>query len=172
MRRAISLRDFLQTGRLGPIELGMTRDAVAATLGPPDAEGALLRGVARIWRYGSIELHFDEDAVFAIHSDHGSLDAPDGGRAFDLDPWIISSALRRDTAVHELAAAGMPCTPVEEAWNPNTDGLRTPSGVSLLFEGEDHTSPSERRLVSMSLSARVRGGRGISAQSSRGDAPP
>lgn len=131
----------------------MPRAAVAAALGPPDDEGCFKKGVAQIWLYGSIELHFDvgaSDAVILVYSDHHALDAPHGGHNIDLDPWIVSSALRRDAAVAELARAGMPCSPTAYAWHPNTDEVRTPAGVTLLFVGDDDTPPPDRHLVVLS----------------------
>jgi hypothetical protein len=69
----LSLPDFLRTGELGPIHLGMTRTAILGTLGKPGdwsiAENRA--GLPEIFKYGDIEFYFlgDEDVLTGLHAD-------------------------------------------------------------------------------------------------------
>jgi hypothetical protein len=153
----VSLLEFLRTGRFGPTGLGVSREAVAQAFGPPDDRdaGSASDGVARIWRYGDVELHFARgpSPLHLVHAEHFAV--PGGGPRIELDPWIVSGQLRRDDAQRWLSGAGIAFTLRPLAFWPDLDELRTSSGVSLTFEGEDGTCPGERRLVSMSRSERA-----------------
>jgi hypothetical protein len=87
---AVSLREFLRTGALGPIRLGMTRAAVVDMLGKPNAWSVveITVGLPEIFKYGDIEFYFDEaDTLSAVHAD--SFDILSGGEALALDSWRL-----------------------------------------------------------------------------------
>jgi len=150
----VSLREFLATGRFGPLELGVSRELVEERLGPPedwDARSPTHRA-ARIWKYGDVELHFARggSSLQIIHAD--DFDVPSGGANVELDPWIVSGQLRRRDAEAELASAGIAFTTRPYVVEPDMDEVRTIGGISLVFAAEGDTPPGERRLVSMSSS--------------------
>ena len=97
---AVSLPDFLRSGKLGLIELGMSRAMVIETLGNPNywsiAESAPSQPA--ILAYGNIEFYFgyEHDDLTCIRSDN--FDVFDGGAALRFDPWI----LRKGTPLHEV----------------------------------------------------------------------
>jgi hypothetical protein len=141
---AVSLPDFLRSGHLGPIQLGMSRTTVIETLGNPNywssAESA--PGQPAILIYGNIEFYFgyQHDDLTCLRSDN--FDVFDGGDALRFDPWI----LRKGTPLHEveeqLTAHDIGRQRVSRAHDPDTFYLTTMSGVDLGFEpqseeGED-----------------------------------
>ena len=68
-RQTASLRSFLQTGELGPINFAMTLLDVAALLGPPewwitDSDDVL----PLCWGYSGLELSFSKDSPHALRS--------------------------------------------------------------------------------------------------------
>jgi len=59
----LTLREFLETGRLGDIRLGMTRAEAQALLGPPE-DISLTKDA--VWKYGSLQLYFHENRLWLI----------------------------------------------------------------------------------------------------------
>lgn len=57
----ISLEEFLRTGRLGKLRLGLSEGEVLALLGCPEDVGGTSRKYCKplIYLYGSVEIHFD-----------------------------------------------------------------------------------------------------------------
>ncbi len=53
---------FSQTGNISPLALGMSRQRLAELFGEPDdhTAGASVQR-SPIWKYGSLEFHFDDD---------------------------------------------------------------------------------------------------------------
>jgi hypothetical protein len=142
---AVALPDFLRSGHLGPIHLGMPRAMLIETIGNPNnwssAESA--PGQPAILVYGNIEFYFgyQHDDLTCILSDN--FDVLAGGEALRFDPWI----LRKGTPLHEveeqLTAHEIGLQQVSRAHFPTeTLNLTTVSGVELGFElqsdmGED-----------------------------------
>ena len=92
MPHHVSMLDFARTGTLGPITIGMSRERLRVTVGPPDdwaAGGTMSR--AGVWLYGNIEVHFADDEVFLVHSD--TFETPTFNRELILDSWIIRAGL-------------------------------------------------------------------------------
>lgn len=153
----VSLREFLTTGRFGPVEIGSSRDDVQRAFGPPDDRDARARTdeAARIWKYGDIEFHFDGGGARAtlrlIHAD-SFASVPRGGSKVDLDPWIVSRTLSEDVAEGELTKARIAYALGRYEYDSHLDELRTSGGVSLLFSDEHGQGPRDRVLVVMSLS--------------------
>jgi hypothetical protein len=66
-----SLDEFLKTGRLGPLDLGTTKETVRRILGEPD--DISVKKNPEIWKYGALQLvfyqspHADEPGLSAIN---------------------------------------------------------------------------------------------------------
>jgi hypothetical protein len=157
----VSLREFLATGRFGPVQIGSSRDAIARLLGPPDDRDARARTdeTARIWKYGDIELHFEgrgaDASLWVIHADN-FVSAPHGGPNIDLDPWIVSRALSVDVAEVELTKAGIAYATGQYDWDSDLDEVRTSADVSLVFSGERGPALRKRLLIAISLARHLR----------------
>ncbi|WP_442511323.1 hypothetical protein SH528x_002996 [Novipirellula sp. SH528] len=80
--------DTIRNGSLGPFALGTSRQLVGETLGEPaDATITNRRRTSCVWRYGSIEFHFENDLLSLVHSDADSLFY--GGPSLLVDPWKL-----------------------------------------------------------------------------------
>jgi hypothetical protein len=66
---------FSRTGSIAPVALGMARQQLAELFGAPDDHKAGV-SVQRspIWKYGSLEFHFDEDGSLNLIF----MDTPEG----------------------------------------------------------------------------------------------
>lgn len=66
-----SIDEFLKTGRLGPLDLGITKEAVRRILGEPD--DVSVKKNPEIWKYGALQLvfyqspHADEPGLSTIN---------------------------------------------------------------------------------------------------------
>jgi len=133
----VSLEAFLQTGRLGPVRLGMSRAQVEEALGPPDEVGCTTRKFRRpsCWFYGDLELHFVRggDELWLIHLEY--FQVPQGGKNLHLDPWIITGEMTRSEVERHLAAYTLPFQEIPSA-DDNAITLRVGAGVTLLFVNE------------------------------------
>jgi len=59
-----SLKGFIQSGCIGPIGLGASRESVERSLGPPDdfsVENLRKNRKPKILKYGGVEFYFSED---------------------------------------------------------------------------------------------------------------
>src|SRR5581483_3712690 len=87
----LSLKEFLRTGILGPVQLGMLRAQLLNVLGEPEHIGGTSRKHHQptILKYGDLEFLFPpgEDCLQTIHMD--GFTRPRGSTAVVLDPWII-----------------------------------------------------------------------------------
>lgn len=60
----ISLKDFLLTGKLGMIALGITREEISRSLGEAlDWTFDVPKARATLWKYGGLQIGFDNDKV-------------------------------------------------------------------------------------------------------------
>lgn len=132
----ISLEEFLRTGRFGPVEVGMHELDVEKWLGVTEWKGGETRKHRHpcIWKYGSIEFHFDHETrcVWLIFTDHFELPLVGGGH-FELDPWILAGNLTRADAEAELRAAGIAYQLRRYKGDPEADEIVTAGEVSLIF---------------------------------------
>ena len=145
----VSLREFLVTGRFGPIELGTHEDQVASLFGEPDLKGGTSRKHRRpsIWKYGSFEFHFDLKLrlVTLIHADH--FETLVGGGELAIDPWVLSGQLQRRAAEQSLDEAQISYQLRAYPHDEECDEIRTGGEVRLLFCGEEGVAPEQRRLA-------------------------
>jgi hypothetical protein len=57
-------REFLDRGHIGALRVGLPEDGVIALIGPPDDVSA--RGLPPIWKYGNVQLTFDQGRLIRI----------------------------------------------------------------------------------------------------------
>jgi hypothetical protein len=129
----------------------MSRAQVQDVLGKPENTGGTSRKrrVPPIWKYGDIELHFDDSGVLVlIHLDHFTV--PAGGNALELEPWSICGGMEQAELERAFAAEGIGYTR-QSVPGSEAPCLVTDSGVSLIFN-EDEASGWPRGLCAMSAS--------------------
>ena len=137
MSMKASLKTFIESGVLGSLQVGMSRASVEQSLGAPPSWEDRARGYrkADIWKYGDIELYFQDDALWMIFAD--DFQVPDGGKSIELDAWIISADLTQAQAEECLALEGIRYRAEALPYNQNGVRLIAASGVVLAFAGED-----------------------------------
>jgi len=150
----VALKEFLFTGRFGPVELGMKRQDVLTCLGVADCTGGTSRKhrIPAIWKYGSFEFHFGDagQPLTLIHAD--DFEGLTGGARVALEPWCLSGRLARDAAERAFQAARLTYFLRPDPSGDAGDQLLTEGGVALLFRGNPREAPYERRLVAISRS--------------------
>ncbi len=153
-----SMQDFLQSGQLGPIRLGMSRTQVRELLGDPDDIGGTSRKyrVPATWKYGDIELHYErgKDQLVLIHAD--DFNVLSGGRAIDLDPWIIRGGVSLEEVQAQLQAVHIAYQFKEWPYGDNVIVLNVGRYVQLSFLHSPEPSNSRRTgLYSISCSEQL-----------------
>lgn len=102
-----SLRDFVLTGKLGLIELGINREKVKQLLGEPynwfvEKQNPEDWNKSSIWKYGGMELYFDEhDILYMIFTDHWDHLSDEH---VQIDPWIFTPTLQLEVLKKRLEA--------------------------------------------------------------------
>jgi len=122
-----SLKDFLRTGCIGAVGLGASEADVLARLGTPADPGA------DSWTYGDLQITFEEGAVCSLVLVPTGGQAPDGGSAVELDPWVIEARLSVEVARAALTAAGIGFEDDDDPQNPGVRLLVTDGNVALIF---------------------------------------
>ena len=132
-----SLKDFVQSGAFGLIELGMNRSTIEQHLGSPDGwiASAPTYQTSIIWKYGDIEFYFQNDELYMIFMDGFSV-LSDGGK-IELDSWIVNGGLTCAEAEYFLSAAGIAYRKEDFPYKDNGIHLVTSAGTVLAFCGED-----------------------------------
>ncbi|MBP1859840.1 hypothetical protein [Rhizobium herbae] len=173
-RQTASLRSFLQTGELGPINFAMTLLDVAALLGPPewwitDSDDV----VPLYWGYSGLELSFSEDSPHKLRCIKlGTGFKPDGkystlGRLLRLsndglrDDMRMSEFLKLFPAGAEgtqVGVCGANWSPVMDICTPNVRviyDLSTRDEELLEDAASDGKSPIELIAMKDALSRRT-----------------
>jgi hypothetical protein len=139
----VSMREFLRSGKFGPVRLGDTIDSVRSIFGDPSdvccPSGR--RRIPRIWRYGDVEFHLSDDAkrVWLIFCD--TFDRLRIGTAASFDRWFFEGHPSIEAVERELSTAGLTFSRHDAPHAPTTILLRLDSCVELLFgRGDDPVS--------------------------------
>lgn len=87
----IDFLEFVKTGKFGFLELGKSKaEIVNQGFSPEDWLNGETKESSRIWRYGNIELHFDNgNDLSGIFTDYVSN--IDGGESISISNWWILS---------------------------------------------------------------------------------
>jgi hypothetical protein len=130
------LEEFARSGQLGPLSIGLKRDKVSALLGSPtDWLNETPVDRSAIWKYGDLELYFDDDEyVYMIHFD--LFDVPVGGAALQLSPWVLRRGLPLEDLENALRSATIPFSSSPDKFNPDCVHIVTPAGVSFVVRVE------------------------------------
>jgi len=133
---SVSMQDFLRTGEFGPVRLGISRRQLRDHLGEPENWGPAPRAKhnASIWKYGDIEFHFNGDTLWLIFAD--DVENLHGGRAIDLDPWVLDGGALEEQVLKDLAAADISYQRIPWTLDDATERFLVGAGVELLFLDE------------------------------------
>ena len=133
----ISLRQFLETGRLGDLRLGDTVERVYALLGKPDDVG----GVSRkhpwpsIYVYGTVKVFFSRGAFPMCRGVAWQVGrGPFRLRSADtVEDWSLTPGTRRPTVEAYLEGTGLALEDYSSD-RPKGESLLLRSGVVLDFD--------------------------------------
>ncbi|MDO5097211.1 MAG: hypothetical protein Q4D85_00530 [Corynebacterium sp.] len=131
----IDIKEFFRTGQFGPINAPLNKTEVTKLLNSPDEEWDNDYG-GSIWTYGNIELHFFDNTLTCVFTDHFTFAPLSAGDHISLEPWLftdttalslaeVSEHLDRATIGYEIQHTSLNITMTLE------------SGVSLIFENPD-----------------------------------
>jgi hypothetical protein len=132
MAARADLVEFVRTGELGPVHLGLRPEEVERILGPPEG----IDDTGRIWFYRSLEVTILEgDAKLIVVE---LYDPPTRfPRTLDVDVAPFVPGADSETIKQALDDTGVPWH-VDEAWT--IDGfqltLASGAGVAMVFTGE------------------------------------
>ena len=128
---AISIADTIESGRFGPLAIGVSRQDVGEMFGSPsDATTTNRKRTSCVWRYGSIEFHFDDELLSLIHCDADDLF--DGGPYLIINQWKLRKRMPLDELKSILDAMNLHYTGCENRGAPDCV-LRLDTGCSFGF---------------------------------------
>ena len=134
----VSLKELIQSGNFGPIQLGMNREQVKSFLVEPDdwSVGSRKYSQPTILKYVDVEFHFDprDGDLWLIHLEE--FDAPSGGKMVKLDPWIIRASVTVSEVEEYLSRNGIWYQVTNLADWDDYKCLVVGAGVKLIFVGE------------------------------------
>lgn len=91
----IDFKEFFTTGKFDFLKLGKTKNWVINNFPDPDGLKEYPKVFEDdIWRYGNIELHFNNDELFLIFSDQ--IKELDGGTSLKLNKWFLGNTEKLD----------------------------------------------------------------------------
>jgi hypothetical protein len=136
MIEKVSLKEFLRSGQLGRISLGMHEDEVISILGKADAYGGSTRKYPEpsLFVYGDIELFYQYDTrlLTTIVINFWEPRPPVGVGSIELAPWVIKGGLQAEELIAFLQEEGIPWCDVEPI-NFETRQIVAGSVVTLIF---------------------------------------
>ncbi len=149
----ISLLSFVQTGRLGDVDLGVTRAEVEGAFGLPNDWWAKYEiPNSPIWKYGNIEIHFDaEDKVFLIFCDDFNVPI---GASFAFDMGELGQGTEEEIELwlhdHKIQFEKEPFP-----WDDGVTVIRTISDLELKVYADDSLSPHESNIARLCSVSRI-----------------
>lgn len=136
----ISIKSFIKSGKFGPVQIGMRREAVISHLGEPDGRIAVTEPQTGI-AYGRYEFFFDEAGrLYAIQNDNFNPRYPElthyRNEHFQIDPWFIgaTTAITLGEVEKMLAAEATPFRRIEY-WGRTVIKIES-SDMIIDFDGD------------------------------------
>lgn len=85
----INLKEFILESKFDFLKLGVTKSWLQHNfVEPDDVMTGMTYESSPIWRYGNIELHFNEDVLYMIYTNY--VDTMSAGKKIKLDRWILA----------------------------------------------------------------------------------
>ena len=130
------LKEFIEKGNLGLLNLGMKRLEIEQQLGKPEdwEVGKNDYQQSNIWKYGDIELHFKKDKLEMIFMDNFTNLA--GGKNIKLDCWIINGKLTYQKAQQHFLSSSISFSTKSDVYNENGIFLVSSCNTILAFSGD------------------------------------
>jgi hypothetical protein len=149
----IDFLDFVKTGKFGFLKLGESKmEIINLGFPPEDWLNGETKESSRIWRYGNIELHFNnENDLIGIFTDYVSN--IDGGESISISNWWI---LSNDNTNPDLLST------IKELNSLNLDYIKTTfdigyielklsNGVYFVFDYPDEKPDEEHNNWTMTV---------------------
>lgn len=163
---------FLKTGKFDYLEIGQTKDWILNNFPDPEDWSSNSSGImgADIWKYGHIELHFSNDKLTTIFSDHFNFVSVnvdshkvefeeitailDGGKSLEIKPWIVDSELTIADAITTLLTENIDFNVETNPFNLDDHfiNITLKSGVTLSFQGNKNKPVNHCTLGAFSYS--------------------
>jgi hypothetical protein len=151
----IDILDFFKTGKFDYLKLGHSKEWILNNFPDPDDFGMgenLM--TAEIWFYGNIELLFDKNELFLIHTEN--IKDLDGGQFLNLEKWILEepNKLTLSYFIKNLNIQRVDFSKKTEKLDSEYIRLHiSGSNVTLTFLDEENTviDPNEFMLSAFSL---------------------
>jgi hypothetical protein len=137
----VSLVEFIQTGALGQVEVGMNQEMVEAIVGPPSrwVESSHDQMKVFVWHYGDISLTFENEILEAITM--GDFEIPAVGNSIIMSGSILTNCLTLSQIAHELDEEFMTYGIESHLRSKNQLSLVVEGGATLTFKTEYESEP-------------------------------
>ncbi len=154
------LREFLESGTLGPVTMGLSPVDVEHRLGKPWDVGGTRK--QRIWKYGAIQLGFYRDkptrteavSFIGLYFDHDSPALPE---AIRLEGWFPSRYTTIEDFIHYLEEQGICYSEHQQLTFETQVVLVTKSGAHVTFDrSEDEVTLDSIQLLQDPKAAKER----------------
>lgn len=84
----IDIFEFFSKGKFDYLKMGQDRSWILHNFPEPDDWlNAVAMEYSKVWRYGNIELYFEDNKLFRIFTDY--IEDLDGGDSLELKKWIL-----------------------------------------------------------------------------------
>lgn len=127
----VNLREFLQTGTLGDLAIGLSTAEVRQILGNPEDTSIGKANRPIIWKYGALQLHFDHDHLnfVGLYFRNGEEAWPD---ALCWEGWMPTAQTTLPELQDHLAGVGLQtCIDLDEQ---DQITLLVGPGVTVIFD--------------------------------------
>ncbi len=144
----IDFEEFFTTGRFDFLKLGKTKEWIINNFPNPDGfddHPEVFKD--DIWRYGNIELHFDNDELYLIFSDY--INELEGGDALELKKWFLENTemLKLADVISQLNSKHIDYQKRTNTTGQTTVNLKLQSGVKLRFYLEEKPNENHEEFL-------------------------
>ncbi|MGD1847991.1 MAG: hypothetical protein ACFB10_21570 [Salibacteraceae bacterium] len=149
----VDFLDFIRTGKFGFLRLGESKQELLHHGLPPEEwlNGETIAS-SSTWRYGNIELHFDDDHnLSGIFTDY--VPDIDGGKSITISNWwILSNASGSLPLLSTMEALNqLKCDYTKTTFKAGYIELKLPNGVYFAFDHPDELPDAEHNRWTMTV---------------------
>lgn len=149
----VDLLDFVKTGKFGFLKLGESKDEIINQGFPPeDWLNGESKESSTIWRYGNIELHFDNGHnLSGIFTDYVS--DIDGGESISISNWwILPNGVKKPDLLRTLKELnGLGLNYTKTTFDVGYVELKLSNGVYFSFDHPDENPNEEQNTWTMTV---------------------